>query len=176
MAVKIKLMRFGKIRAPYYRVVIADSRTARNGRAIEEIGKYHPTAEPSVITIDSERALHWLRVGATPTEAVLALLKITGDWQKFKGLPGGEGTLRVAAPKPNKRAFFEAAVKEAMEEPKEGATTAKKKAQEKLAQASEPVVEAVEPVVEAVEAVEPAAEAVAPIETAEEIAAEQPEA
>jgi small subunit ribosomal protein S16 len=174
VAVKIKLMRFGKIRAPYYRVVIADSRTARNGRAIEEIGKYHPTADPSVIVIDSERALYWLGVGALPTESVLALLKITGDWQKFKGLPGTEGTLRFAPPKADKRAFFEAAVKEAMDEPKDGATTAKKKAQEKLVKAAEPVVEAVaEPVVEAV--AEPVVEA-APIETAEEIAAETPEA
>jgi small subunit ribosomal protein S16 len=155
VAVKIKLMRFGKIRAPYYRVVIADSRTARNGRAIEEIGKYHPTADPSVITINSERALYWLGVGALPTESVLALLKITGDWQKFKGLPGTEGTLRVAPPKADKRAFFEAAVKDAMDEPKDGATTAKKKAQEKLVKAAEPVVE---PVVEAV--AEPVAEPV----------------
>jgi small subunit ribosomal protein S16 len=160
VAVKIKLMRFGKIRAPYYRVVIADSRTARNGRAIEEIGKYHPTADPSVITINSERALYWLGVGALPTESVLALLKITGDWQKFKGLPGTEGTLRVAPPKADKRAFFEAAVKDAMDEPKDGATTAKKKAQEKLVKAAEPVVEPVaEPVVEAV--AEPVVEAVA---------------
>jgi len=164
-------MRFGKIRAPYYRVVIADSRTARNGRAIEEIGKYHPTADPSIITIDSERAQYWLGVGATPTESVLALLKVTGDWQKFKGLPGSEGTLKFAPPKPDKRALFEAAVKDAMDEPKDGATTAKKKAQEKLAKAAEPAVEAV---------VEPAAEvevhAEVPVESAEEIASEQPEA
>ncbi len=96
MAVKIKLKRMGKIRSPHYRVVVADSRTKRDGRAIEEIGKYHPTYEPSVIEIDSERAQHWLKVGAQPTEAVLALFKITGDWQKFKGLPGAEGTLKVA--------------------------------------------------------------------------------
>src|SRR4051794_3166039 len=86
----------GKIRSPHYRVVIADSRTKRDGRAIEEIGKYHPTYEPSLIEIDSERAQHWLKVGAQPTEAVVALFKVTGDWQKFKGLPGAEGTLRVA--------------------------------------------------------------------------------
>ena len=96
MAVKIKLKRMGKIRSPHYRVVVADSRTKRDGRAIEEIGKYHPTYEPSLIEIDSERAQHWLKVGAQPTEAVLALFKVTGDWQKFKGLPGAEGTLRVA--------------------------------------------------------------------------------
>jgi small subunit ribosomal protein S16 len=99
VAVKIKLKRMGKIRAPYYRVVIADSRTKRDGRAIEEIGKYHPTHDPSVIDIDSERAQYWLGVGAQPTEAVAALLKVTGDWQKFKGLPGAEGTLRVAEPR-----------------------------------------------------------------------------
>ncbi len=96
MAVKIRLKRMGKIRAPFYRVVVMDSRTKRDGRAIEEIGKYHPTAEPSVIEIDSDRAQHWLSTGAQPTEAVAALLKVTGDWQKFKGLPGAEGTLKVA--------------------------------------------------------------------------------
>ncbi|PWD50095.1 30S ribosomal protein S16 [Serinibacter arcticus] len=94
MAVKIRLKRLGKIRAPYYRVVIADSRTRRDGRVIEEIGKYHPTEEPSLIDISSERAQYWLGVGAQPTEQVLALLKVTGDWQKHKGLPGAEGTLR----------------------------------------------------------------------------------
>jgi small subunit ribosomal protein S16 len=99
VAVKIKLKRMGKMRAPFYRVVVADSRTKRDGRAIEEIGKYHPTHDPSVIAIDSERAQHWLKVGAQPTEAVMALLKVTGDWQKFKGLPGAEGTLRVAEPR-----------------------------------------------------------------------------
>jgi small subunit ribosomal protein S16 len=95
VAVKIRLKRLGKIRAPYYRVVIADSRTKRDGRVIEEIGKYHPTEEPSLIEIDSERAQYWLGVGAQPTEQVAALLRVTGDWQKFKGLPGAEGTLRT---------------------------------------------------------------------------------
>lgn len=95
MAVKIRLKRMGKIRAPYYRVVVADSRTRRDGRVIEEIGKYHPTEEPSVIDIASDRAQYWLGVGAQPTEQVLNLLKITGDWQKFKGLPGAEGRLRT---------------------------------------------------------------------------------
>ena len=98
MAVKIRLKRMGKIRAPFYRIVVMDSRTKRDGRAIEEIGKYHPTAEPSVIEIDSDRAQHWLTNGAQPTEAVAALLKVTGDWQRFKGLPGAEGTLKTAAP------------------------------------------------------------------------------
>ena len=110
MAVKIRLKRFGKKRAPYYRVVVMDSRTKRDGRAIEEIGKYHPTAEPSVIEIDSDRAQHWLSSGAQPTEAVAALLKVTGDWQKFKGLPGAEGTLRVAEPKKSKKELYESAV------------------------------------------------------------------
>ncbi|PFG19305.1 30S ribosomal protein S16 [Serinibacter salmoneus] len=95
MAVKIRLKRLGKIRAPYYRVVVADSRTRRDGRVIEEIGKYHPTEEPSLIEISSERAQYWLGVGAQPTEQVAALLRVTGDWQKFKGLPGAEGTLRT---------------------------------------------------------------------------------
>ncbi|GAA1168963.1 30S ribosomal protein S16 [Ornithinimicrobium humiphilum] len=110
MAVKIRLKRMGKIRAPYYRVVVMDSRTKRDGRAIEEIGKYHPTEEPSLIDIDSERAQYWLGVGAQPTEQVAALLKITGDWQKFKGEPGAEGTLKVKAPKPDKKALYEAAL------------------------------------------------------------------
>ncbi len=113
MAVKIRLKRLGKIRAPYYRIVVADSRTKRDGRAIEEIGKYHPTEEPSLIEIDRDRAQYWLGVGAQPTEQVTALLKITGDWQTFKGLPGTEGTLRVKAPGPDRNAIFDAASKQA---------------------------------------------------------------
>ena len=140
MAVKIRLKRLGKIRAPYYRIVVADSRTKRDGRAIEEIGKYHPTQEPSLIEIDRERAQYWLGVGAQPTEQVMALLKITGDWQTFKGLPGTEGTLRFAAPRPDRNAIFDAASKQAALEPKEGATTARtKKAAPK---ADEPTVDA----------------------------------
>ncbi len=95
MAVKIRLKRLGKIRAPYYRVVVADSRTKRDGRVIEEIGKYHPTQDPSVIEIDSERAQYWLSVGAQPTEQVAALLKLTGDWGKFKGDKDAVSTVRV---------------------------------------------------------------------------------
>ena len=133
MAVKIKLMRMGKIRAPYYRIVVADARTKRDGRAIEEIGKYHPTQEPSLIEVDSERAQYWLSVGAQPTEPVAAILKVTGDWQKFKGLPGQEGTLRVAEPKTDKKTIFEAAAKESAGEPKDGATTPKKRAAKKAA-------------------------------------------
>ncbi|MBP3223120.1 MAG: 30S ribosomal protein S16 [Actinomycetaceae bacterium] len=95
MAVKIRLKRMGKIRAPFYRVVVVDSRKKRDGRVIEEIGTYNPMENPSVINIDSERAQYWLSVGAQPTEPVLAQLKVTGDWQKFKGLDGAEGTLKV---------------------------------------------------------------------------------
>ncbi|MCZ4078475.1 30S ribosomal protein S16 [Rhodococcus sp. H36-A4] len=127
MAVKIKLMRIGKIRTPHYRVVIADSRTRRNGRAVETIGKYEPKQDPSIIDIDSERAQYWLGVGAIPTEPVEALLKITGDWQKFKGLPGTEGTLRFAEAKPSKLDLFNAALAQADAEPLGDATTAKKK-------------------------------------------------
>ena len=113
MAVKIKLKRLGKKRNPQYRIVVADARTRRDGRAIEEIGLYHPKEEPSLIRVSSERAQYWLSVGAEPTEAVQRLLEITGDWQKYKGLPGTEGTLRVAEAKPDRRAIFEAAAKEA---------------------------------------------------------------
>ncbi|MCB0889586.1 MAG: 30S ribosomal protein S16, partial [Nocardioidaceae bacterium] len=102
MAVKIRLKRMGKIRQPHYRVVVVDSRKKRDGRVIEEIGKYHPKEEPSFIEVDSERAQYWLSVGAQPTEAMEAILKITGDWQKFKGLPGTEGTLKVKEPKADK--------------------------------------------------------------------------
>ncbi len=115
MAVKIKLKRLGKKKNPQYRIVVADSRTARSGRSIEEIGIYQPRREPSLIQVDSERAQYWLGVGAQPTEPVLAILKITGDWQKYKGLPGAEGTLRVAEPKADKQLVFEAAVKAAEE-------------------------------------------------------------
>ena len=155
LATKIRLMRMGKIRTPFFRVVVTDARKARNGLSIEEIGRYVPGQEPSLIEINSERALYWLGVGAQPSEAVEALLKVTGDWQKFKGLPGTEGTLRVAAPKPSKVVAYEAAMKAAANEPAEGATTLKKKAQEKLAAKANPVVE--EAVVETpvVEASEP---------------------
>jgi small subunit ribosomal protein S16 len=131
MAVKIKLTRLGKIRNPQYRVVVADARTRRDGRAIETIGKYHPKEEPSLIEIDSERAQYWLGVGAQPTEPVQALLKITGDWQKFKGLPGAEGTLKVKEPKPSKLDLFNAALASADSEPAGEATTPKKRAPKK---------------------------------------------
>ncbi|GGH39557.1 30S ribosomal protein S16 [Microbacterium album] len=99
MAVKIRLKRLGKIRAPYYRIVVADSRTKRDGRVIEEIGKYHPTEEPSFIEVDSERAQYWLSVGAQPTEQVRAILKITGDWGTFKGDKDAKSTLKTAEEK-----------------------------------------------------------------------------
>ncbi|WP_130014758.1 30S ribosomal protein S16 [Serinicoccus sediminis] len=127
MAVKIRLKRMGKIRAPFYRVVVMDSRAKRDGRAIEEIGKYHPTEEPSLIDIDSERAQYWLGVGAQPTEQVAALLKITGDWQRFKGEPGAEGTLRVREPKADKKALYEAALAASDGEDTSGATTQRRK-------------------------------------------------
>ena len=111
MAVKIKLKRLGKIREPHYRIVVADSRTKRDGRAIEEIGINYPKAEPSLIEVNSERAQHWLSVGAQPTDPVRVLLKITGDWQKFTGEPGAEGTLRTAEPRADKKEAFTAAAK-----------------------------------------------------------------
>lgn len=131
MAVKIKLTRLGKIRNPQYRIVVADARTRRNGRVIETIGKYHPKEEPSLIEVDSERAQYWLGVGAQPTEPVAAILKVTGDWQKFKGLPGAEGTLKTAEVKPSKLDLFNAALAAADNEPVAAATTPKKKAAKK---------------------------------------------
>ena len=151
----------GKIRTPYFRIVVTDSRKARNGLSIEEIGRYVPGQEPSLIQVNSERALYWLGVGAQPSAAVEALLKVTGDWQKHKGLPGTEGTLKVAAPKPHKSVAYEAAVKAAAAEPAEGATTMKKKAQDKLAAKAAPAVEtpvvAEAPAAETAEVSEPAA-------------------
>lgn len=149
MAVKIKLQRLGKIRAPYYRIVVADARTRRAGRAIETIGKYHPKNEPSYIEVDSERAQYWLKVGAQPTEPVQRILEITGDWQKFKGLPGAEGRLKAAEPKPDRKAVFEAAVKESMgDTTAEAATPAgkggKKKSEPKKSEAQKSEAKAAE--------------------------------
>ena len=181
MATKIRLMRMGKIRTPFFRIVVTDARKARNGLSIEEIGRYVPGQEPSLIQVNSERALYWLGVGAQPSAAVEALLKVTGDWQKHKGLPGTEGTLRVAAPKPAKSVAYEAAMKQAMDEPKEGATTLKKKAQEKLAAKANPVEEvaAVEETVvatpeEAVVETPAVEEAVAETPAVEEVVVETP--
>jgi small subunit ribosomal protein S16 len=138
VATKIKLMRLGKMRAPYYRIVVADARTKRDGRSIETIGKYHPKEDPSFIEVDSERAQYWLGVGAQPTEAVAAIFRVTGDWQKFKGEPA-PAPMKVAAPKPDKKALYEEAVRNAGgDEPAAPATTAKKKAAPKKAAAGAP--------------------------------------
>jgi small subunit ribosomal protein S16 len=137
VAVKIRLKRLGKIRVPQYRIVVVDSRKKRDGRVIEEIGKYHPKEDPSYIEVVSERAQYWLGVGAQPSEAVAAILKVTGDLQKFRGEPGAEGTLKVKEPKRDKLEIFNEALKEAAKEPKGAATTSKKKADK----AEEPKVE-----------------------------------
>jgi len=157
MAVKIKLTRLGKIRNPQYRIAVADARNRRDGRAIEVIGRYHPKEDPSLIEVDSDRAQYWLSVGAQPTEPVLKLLKITGDWQKFKGLPGTEGTLKVKEPKPSKLDLFNAALAAGDGAPTGEATQLKKrKAPTKKAEAAEEA---------------PAEEA--PAEVAAEVAAEE---
>ncbi len=138
MAVKIRLKRLGKVRVPQYRIVVVDSRKKRDGRVIEEIGKYHPKEEPSLIDVVSDRAQYWLGVGAQPTEAVHKLLRVTGDWQTFKGLPGTEGTLRVADPKRDKLEAFNEALKDAGSEPKADAVTKKSaKKDDKAADKSE---------------------------------------
>ncbi len=138
MAVKIRLKRLGKVRVPQYRIVIVDSRKKRDGAVIEEIGKYHPKEDPSYIDVVSERAQYWLGVGAQPSEAVEAILKVTGDWQKFKGIEGAEGTLKVKDAKRDKLEIFNEALKEAANEPKGAAVTKKaekKKAEEKVEEA-----------------------------------------
>ncbi len=147
MAVKIRLKRLGKIRVPQYRIVVVDSRKKRDGRVLEEIGKYHPKEEPSFIEVTSDRAQYWLGVGAQPSEAVEAILKVTGDWQTFKGLPGTEGTLKVKEPKRAKIDIFNEALKEAASEPKGSAVTSKKKSEkvdkaEKAEKVEEPAAEA----------------------------------
>ena len=177
MAVKIKLTRLGKIRNPQYRIAVADARNRRDGRAIEVIGRYHPKEEPSLIEVNSERAQYWLSVGAQPTEPVLKLLKVTGDWQKFKGLPGTEGTLKVKEPKPSKLELFNAALAAGDGAPTGEATQLKKrkapvKKAEPTADAAEPVVEA-EPVAEAVVEAEPVAEA-EPVVVAEPVVEAEP--
>lgn len=146
MAVKIRLKRMGKIRTPFYRIVIADSRTKRDGRVIEEIGTYNPKTDPSTINVDSDRAQYWLGVGAQPTEAVAAILKLTGDI-------GGEATLKAPAAKADKAELFNAALKDLHAEPKKSATTKAKKSE---AKAEEPKAE--EPKAEETPAEEPKAE------------------
>ena len=153
MAVKIRLKRLGKIRVPQYRIVVVDSRKKRDGKVIEEIGKYHPKEDPSYIDVVSDRAQYWLGVGAQPSDAVAAILKITGDWQKFKGLPGTEGTLKVKEPKADKLEIFNQALKEA--DGDAAAATTKKASKKAEPKAEETAAE--EPKAEAAEA--PAAEA-----------------
>jgi small subunit ribosomal protein S16 len=169
VAVKIRLKRLGKIRVPQYRIVVVDSRKKRDGKVIEEIGKYHPKEDPSYIAVVADRAQYWLGVGAQPTEAVEQILKITGDWQKFKGLPGTEGTLKVKEPKRDKLEIFNEALKDAASEPKAGATTTRKKAEKKAAEA--PAAEA--PAAEAPAEEAPAAEAPAEEAPAAEAPAEE---
>jgi small subunit ribosomal protein S16 len=135
VATKIKLMRLGKTRAPYYRIVVADARTKRDGRAIETIGKYNPKVNPSFMEVDAERAAYWLGVGAQPTEAVAAIFRVTGDWQKFKGEPAPPPML-VAEPKPDKKAIFEEAARASAAEPTADATTPKQKKAAKPAKAA----------------------------------------
>jgi small subunit ribosomal protein S16 len=136
VAVKIRLKRLGKIRVPQYRIVVVDSRKKRDGRVIEEIGKYHPKEDPSYIEVVSERAQYWLGVGAQPSEPVERILKVTGDWQKFKGLPGAEGTLKTADEKKSKLDIFNEALKDAQKEPRAEAVT--KRAAKKAAPAEKP--------------------------------------
>ena len=173
MAVKIRLKRLGKVRVPQYRIVVVDSRKKRDGRVIEEIGKYHPKEDPSYIVVVSDRAQYWLGVGAQPTEAVAKILKITGDLQKFRGTSGQEGTLKVKEPKRDKLEVFNEALKEAASEPKGDAVTKKAPAKKK----AEPKAEA--PAAEETPVEAPAAEetpAEAPADEAPEVAADQAEA
>jgi small subunit ribosomal protein S16 len=172
MAVKIKLTRLGKIRNPQYRISVADARTRREGRAIEVIGRYHPKEDPSLIEVDSERAQYWLSVGAQPTEPVLKLLKITGDWQKFKGLPGAEGRLKVAEPKPTKLELFNAALAAADGGPDtEAAKPKQKKAPAKKAPAKKAAGKPAEKAEKAADAEKPADDTVEP---AADVAAAEP--
>src|SRR5437764_14173705 len=154
-------MRLGKIRAPYYRIVVADARTKRDGRVIETIGKYHPKEDPSFIEVDSERAQYWLSVGAQPTEPVAAILRVTGDWQRFKGEPAPTEGVRTRAPRPDRKAIFEAAAKESLDD-SASATTPKKSAAKKAAPAKEAEAPAPEAEAPAPEAEAPAPEADAP--------------
>jgi small subunit ribosomal protein S16 len=173
VAVKIRLKRLGKVRVPMYRIVVVDARKKRDGRVLEEIGKYHPKEDPSYISVVSDRAQYWLGVGAQPSDAVAKLLKITGDWQTFKGVGGTEGTLKVAEPKRDKLEIFNEALKDAASEPKAEAVTRKasKKSAEKSEKAEKPADEA-----KAEKPAEPEAAPAQPAEVAEsaETATEAP--
>ncbi|MDX6255910.1 MAG: small subunit ribosomal protein [Frankiales bacterium] len=163
MATKIRLMRLGKIRAPYYRIVIADSRTKRDGRVIETIGKYHPKEDPSFIEVDSDRALYWLGVGAQPTEPVAAILRKTGDWQKFKGEPAPPPLL-VKAAKEDRKLVFDVAAREAAG--LKDAETPRKKSEPRAAKPAKAA--AAEPAAAEPAAAEPSA-ADGPVATAAEL-------
>ncbi|HKD99261.1 MAG TPA: 30S ribosomal protein S16 [Micromonosporaceae bacterium] len=167
MAVKIRLLRMGKIRNPQYRIVVADSRTKRDGKVIEFIGVYQPKEHPSIIEVNSERAQHWLSVGAQPSEPVQRLLEKTGDWQKFKGLPAPE-PLQAPAKRADRKALYEAESRSAA-----GLTPpAEAKPAKKAAKAAEPKAEAAEPKAETAEAPTAAAATEAPAGTAEAAKAE----
>jgi small subunit ribosomal protein S16 len=174
VAVKIRLKRMGKIRQPFYRIVVADSRTRRDGRVIEEIGKYHPKEDPSIIEVDSERAQHWLSVGAQPSEPVMALLRLTGDWQKFKG-EAAPGPLKIKEPKRTKEDIFNEALKDVAAAPTSDAVTSRRKkaaaapaAEDAAAPAAEPEAPVEAPAVEAPAAEAPAVEVAAETEAADE--------
>jgi small subunit ribosomal protein S16 len=171
VAVKIRLKRMGKVRAPHYRIVVVDSRKKRDGKVIEEIGLYHPKEDPSYISVVSDRAQYWLGVGAQPSEAVAKLLKITGDWQKFKGYKNTEGTLRVAEPKRDKLEIFNEALKDAVNEPKSEAVTKRAaKKTSKAAAAAEPAAAEAPAEAQAEPAADAPAEAQAEAPAAEETA------
>ena len=165
MAVKIRLKRMGKIRAPHYRIVVVDSRKKRDGKVIEEIGLYHPKEEPSYISVVSDRAQYWLGVGAQPSEAVAKLLKITGDWQKFKGYASTDGTLRVADAKRDKLEIFNEALKDSANEPKGEAVT--RRPAKKTAKKAEAKADATPETPETATETPDAPEATAAAETAE---------
>lgn len=173
MAVKIRLKRMGKIRAPHYRIVVVDSRKKRDGKVIEEIGLYHPKEDPSFISVVSDRAQYWLGVGAQPSEAVASILKVTGDWQKFKGYKNTDGTLRVAEPKRDKLEIFNEALKDSAGEPKGEAVT-RKATKKSAAKPAEADAAAEAPTAEAPAAEKPAAEEPAAAETVAEEAAPVP--
>jgi len=168
-------MRLGKIRTPFYRIVVIDSKKARNGLSIEEIGRYVPGANPSVVEVNSDRAQHWLKVGAQPSAAVTKLFKLTGDWGKFTGEGSASSTVEPQPARFDKKANYEAAVKAAANEPAEGATTAKKKAQDKLAakSAPAPVAEVSEPIASAEVAEVPSEDVTSDVVAAEAPAAEE---
>lgn len=174
MAVKIKLARIGRLHNPQYRIVVQDARGRRNGRVIENLGIYQPKNDPSIIEVNSERAQYWLGVGAQPTEPVMAILKVTGDWQKFKGIEGAEGTLKVAEPKPSKLDLFNKALEEANNGPTaEAITEKKKKAKEEKEAAEAAAKKKAEEEAKAESEKEEASEEAASEETAAEESAEE---